>query len=79
MKTYDEIQSLEALLEEKDAYIAELEGRLKAQNARGAGRKRILSEADVQAIRQYRVQGCSYAEIAENYGVSVSTVYNYCR
>ena len=49
-----------------------------AQNSRGAGRKRKLNSKDIELIKSYRAKGCTYAEIAENFGLSVGSVYNYC-
>lgn len=78
MNPYDQIQLLEDQLQAKKEYISKLEAQLSAQNSRGAGRKRKISNADIAQIKAHRAKGCTYAEIAENLGLSVGTVYNYC-
>lgn len=78
MDPYEQIRLLEDQLQTKKDYISKLEAQLEAQNRRGAGRKRKLNSKDIELIKSYRAKGCTYAEIAENFGLSVGSVYNYC-
>lgn len=50
----------------------------KLKNERGAGRKPKLTEAEIQSIKMYRLQGLSYKAIAKMFDCSVGTVYNVC-
>lgn len=78
MDPYEQIRLLEDQLQTKKEYISKLEAQLEAQNSRGAGRKRKLNSKDIELIKSYRAKGYTYAEIAENFGLSVGSVYNYC-
>lgn len=44
-------------------------------NERGAGRKPKLTEAEIQSIKMYRLQGLSYRTIAEMFNCSVGLVH----
>ncbi|MEG0075362.1 MAG: hypothetical protein RR310_06895 [Eubacterium sp.] len=78
MNPYEQILLLEEQLKTKKEYIHKLETQLEAQNSRGAGRKRKISNDDIKMIQHYRKEGCTYAEIAENFGISVGSVHHYC-
>ncbi|MDO4288588.1 MAG: helix-turn-helix domain-containing protein [Eubacterium sp.] len=78
MDPYEQIRLLESQLEAKKEYIAKLEAIVEQQNSRGAGRKRKITDKEIEMIRGYRQRGYTYAEIAENFGISVGSVHRYC-
>ena len=47
-------------------------------NKRGAGRKPKFTNAEIQSIKMYRLQGKSYKAISEMFNCSVGTIYNVC-
>ena len=47
----------------------------KIKNERGAGRKPKFTDAEIQAIKLYRLQGKSYRAIADMFGCSVGLVH----
>lgn len=73
------IAKLEAVIEQQNAQTAGADGKADdVQNARGAGRKRKITDREIDLIRSYRQRGYTYAEIAENFGISVGSVHRYC-
>ena len=68
---YDELRKQ---FEAQAAELASLQERLK-HNARGAGRKAKLTHEIMQQIKEMRVAGATYADMAEALNLAVGTVY----
>ena len=71
---------LEKKLREAQEEISVLKARLEEfsrHNARGAGRKGRMTDADKEAIARLRGEGMSYNKIAKALNLPVGTVYNY--
>lgn len=78
-------QHAEKLAKAKDEHLQELQEQIKQlqtganihkiKNERGAGRKPKFTDAEIQAIKLYRLQGKSYRAIADMFGCSVGLVH----
>lgn len=65
-------------LQEIEEQIKQLEAKTnvhKIKNERGAGRKQKFTNAEIQTIKLYRLQGQSYRAIADMFGCSVGLVH----
>ena len=78
-------QHAEKLAKAKDEHLKELKEQIKQleantnvhkiKNERRAGRKQKFINAEIQAIKMYRLQGKSYRAIADMFGCSVGLVH----
>ena len=86
LKTAERAQKhAEKLAKARDEQLKELQEQIKQlqaktnvhkiKNERGAGRKQKLTNAEIQAIKMYRLQGKSYRAIADMFGCSVGLVH----
>ena len=76
---------IEKLAKARDEHLQELQEQIKQlqtganihkiKNERGAGRKQKFTDAEIQAIKMYRLQGKSYRAIADMFGCSVGLVH----
>ena len=71
------IIELEKENENLKKYIKELEIKLntKTKNERNAGRKKKLSDQDIEQIKMYRIQKKTIEEIAQMFNVSVGLIH----
>lgn len=71
-----EQRAWEKVLEENEELKRQLEGSVqKIKNERGAGRKQKFTNAEIQTIKMYRLQGKSYRAIAKMFDCSVGLVH----
>ena len=71
-----EQRAWEKTLEENEELKRQLaEGVQKIKNERGAGRKQKFTDAEIQSIKMYRLQGQSYRAIADMFDCSVGLAH----
>lgn len=71
----NEINRLKKENESLRKQIKKLENKLETKNERNAGRKKKLSDAEIEQIKMYRFQNKTIKDIATMYGVSVGLIH----
>ena len=75
MTLREQVQQLKIENESLHQRIAELEAQLQQHNARGAGRKQKLTDAQIEQIKIMHESGQSIKMIADYFKCSVGTIH----